>query len=78
MPAPRNGIFEIAGPERFNIRDLVAEYLAATGDARAVEASADVPYSGAKLEETTLVSDDNPRLGKINFDQWFASRAKAA
>ncbi|WP_201833841.1 SDR family oxidoreductase [Microvirga zambiensis] len=78
LAAPRNGIFEIAGPERFNIRDLVAEYLAATGDARAVEAAADVLYSGAELEETTLVSDDNPRLGKIDFDQWFASRAKAA
>lgn len=78
LATPRNGMFEIAGPERFNIRDLVAEYLAATGDTRAVEASADVSYSGAQIEETTLVSDDNPRLGKIDFDQWFAARAKAA
>jgi uncharacterized protein YbjT (DUF2867 family) len=78
LAAPRNGILEISGPERFPIRDLVAKYLAATGDARAVEASAEVPYSGAKLEETTLVSDNNPRLGKIDFDQWFQSRAKAA
>lgn len=78
LAAPRNGTFEIAGPERFTIRDLIAEYLAATDDARAVEASAEVPYSGAKLEEATLVSDNNPRLGKIDFDQWFASRAKAA
>ena len=51
LAAPRNGMFEIAGPERFNIRDLVAEYLAATDDARVVEASVDVPYFGAKLEE---------------------------
>ena len=71
-------MIEIAGPERFHIRDLVAQYLAATGDARAVEASADVPYFGARLEEATLVSDNNPRLGKINFDQWFQSGAKAA
>ena len=78
LAAPRNGMFEIAGPERFTIRDLIAEYLAATDDARAVEASAEVPYSGAKIEEATLVSDNNPRLGKIDFDQWFASRAKAA
>jgi len=78
LAAPRNGIFEIAGPERFRIRDLIAEYLAATDDARAVEASVDVPYSGAKLEDTTLVSDNNPRLGKIDFDQWFAAQAKAA
>jgi uncharacterized protein YbjT (DUF2867 family) len=78
LAAPRNGTIEIAGPERFRIRDLIAKYLAATGDARAVEVSADVSYAGARLEETTLVSDNNPRLGKIAFDQWFASRAKAA
>jgi uncharacterized protein YbjT (DUF2867 family) len=78
LAAPRNGTFEIAGPERFTIRDLIAEYLAATDDARTVEASAEVPYSGAKLEETTLVSDNNQHLGRIDFDQWFAARAKAA
>ena len=78
LASPRNGTIEIAGPERFRIRDLIAKYLAATGDARAVEASTGVPYSGAKLEEATLVSDNNPRLGKIDFDQWFASGAKAA
>jgi uncharacterized protein YbjT (DUF2867 family) len=78
LAAPRNGTIEIAGPERFRIRDLIAKYLAAMGDVRALEASAEVPYSGARLEEATLVSDNNPRLGKITFDQWFTSRAKAA
>jgi hypothetical protein len=60
------------------MRDLIARYLAATGDARVVEASADVPYFGATLEEDTLVSNNKLHLGKINFDQWFGSRAKAA
>jgi uncharacterized protein YbjT (DUF2867 family) len=78
LAEPRNGTIEIAGPERFRIRDLLAKYLAATGDARVVQASAYVPYFGGKLEETSLVSDNNPRLGKIAFDQWFTSRAKAA
>jgi uncharacterized protein YbjT (DUF2867 family) len=78
LAAPRNDTIDIAGPERFRIRDLIAKYLAAMGDARAVEVSAEVPYFGGKLEETSLVSDNNPRLGKIAFDQWFASRAKAA
>jgi uncharacterized protein YbjT (DUF2867 family) len=78
LAAPRNGTIDIAGPERFRIRDLIAKYLAAMGDARIVQASADVPYFGGKLEETSLVSDNNPLLGKIAFDQWFTSRAKAA
>ncbi|MET0528060.1 MAG: SDR family oxidoreductase [Microvirga sp.] len=78
LAAPRNGMLEIAGPERFRIRDLIAEYLAATDDTRAVDTSADARYFGAALEENSLVSDNNPRLGKIDFNQWFASRAKAA
>jgi uncharacterized protein YbjT (DUF2867 family) len=76
--SPRNGIVEIAGPERFRMKDLIAEYLSLTGDARAVEASVDVPYFGARIGETTLVSDADPRVGRIGFEQWFASRAKAA
>ncbi|AWM88922.1 SDR family oxidoreductase [Microvirga sp. 17 mud 1-3] len=78
LAAPRNSTLEIAGPERFHIRDLVVKYLAATGDDRVVEPSADAPYSGAKLEETTLVSDNNPRVGRIDFDQWFQSRTQAS
>jgi uncharacterized protein YbjT (DUF2867 family) len=78
LSSPRNGILEISGPERFHIRDLVAQYLAATGASWSVETSADARYFGANLEETSLVSDNNPRLGKINFDGWFAANAKAA
>ena len=68
---PRNGTIEISGPERFRIRDLIAKYLAAKGDARKVEASADARYYGSKLEEGSLVSDGKPRLGKIGFQRWF-------
>jgi len=75
---PRNGTIEIAGPERFHFRDLIARYLSAKGDARKVEASADALYYGSKLEQGSLVSDGNPRLGKIGFQQWFAATASAA
>jgi len=75
---PRNGTIEIAGPERFRIRDLIAKYLSAKGDARRVEASADARYYGARLEEGSLVSDNDPRLGKIGFEQWFEATVSAA
>jgi uncharacterized protein YbjT (DUF2867 family) len=78
LAKPRNGMIEIAGPERFRMRDLFAEYLAAMGDARVAEVSADASYFGASLEEGSLISNNNPRLGKIDFDQWFASRSRAA
>ncbi len=74
----RNGTIEIAGPDRFRMGELLQRYLSATGDSRTVEASSSVPYFGAIVQETTLVSDNSPLLGKIGFDRWFASRAKPA
>lgn len=78
LSPPRNATIEISGPERFRMSDLLTKYLTATGDKRGVEASPETPYFGAMLEQATLVSNNNPRLGKINFDQWFASRAVPA
>lgn len=73
LEPPVNGLIEIAGPERFRLNELVARYLEATGDARQVVADREAKYFGARLEDRTLVSDNNPRLGKINFEQWFAT-----
>jgi hypothetical protein len=42
------------------------------GDARKVEADPEARYFGAKLNDGSLVSDNNPRLGHITFEQWFA------
>lgn len=73
LQPPVNGLIEIAGPERFRLNELVARYLEATGDARQVVADPKAKYFGAHLEDRTLVSDNNPRLGKIGFEQWFAT-----
>lgn len=73
LEPPVNGLIEIAGPERFRLNELVARYLEATGDARPVVADQQAKYFGARTEDLTLVSDNNPRLGKIGFEQWFAA-----
>jgi uncharacterized protein YbjT (DUF2867 family) len=73
LAAPINGIVEIAGPERERLCDFVARYLKATGDNRKVVADPEAHYFGTKLDERSLVSDDNPRIGRINFEQWFAT-----
>ncbi|CCM78821.1 SDR family oxidoreductase [Rhizobium mesoamericanum] len=73
LAAPINGTIEIAGPERFRLNELVARYLEAMGDARKVEADPNAHYFGARLEDGSLVSDNNPRLGRITFEQWFAT-----
>lgn len=76
LAAPVNGIIEIAGPERERLSDFVAIYLKAIGDTRKVIADPEAHYFGARLEDGSLVSDDNPRIGRINFAQWFATAAR--
>ncbi|MEI2298447.1 SDR family oxidoreductase [Ensifer sp. MJa1] len=73
LAAPVNGTIEIAGPERSRLSDLVGRYLKAMGDGRKVEPDRQARYFGALLEDGSLVSDNNPRLGRITFEQWFAT-----
>jgi uncharacterized protein YbjT (DUF2867 family) len=77
LAAPANGTVEIAGPERVRLTELVARYLKATDDPRIVKADPEARYFGARLDDRSLVSDDNPRLGSITFEQWFAKAAAA-
>ncbi|WP_445682511.1 SDR family oxidoreductase [Radicibacter daui] len=73
LSAPVNGIVEISGPERARLCDFVARYLKAVGDTRIVIADPEAKYFGTRLEDGSLVSDQNPRLGRIGFEQWFAT-----
>jgi len=78
LAAPRNGIIEIAGPERAPFNEIVARYLKAVGDPRQVVSDPEARYSGGRVEERTLVPLGEARLGKIGFDEWLRrSRAKA-
>jgi uncharacterized protein YbjT (DUF2867 family) len=76
LAAPINGTIEIAGPERVRLSDLVTRYLIATGDGRKVVPDTNAKYFGAHLEDGSLVSDNNPRLGKLTFEQWFPTSAR--
>ncbi|MBS0420084.1 MAG: SDR family oxidoreductase [Proteobacteria bacterium] len=76
LAAPINGLIEISGPERERLCDFVARYLRAIGDARTVIADSNARYFGTQLEDGSLVSDQNPRIGRINFDQWFANTSR--
>lgn len=75
LGAPRNGVVEIAGPERVRMADLVQHYLQAKGDPRKVVADPQAPYFGAVLEDRSLVPDGDARLGTVTVDDWLKAQA---
>ena len=70
VAAPRNGIVEIAGPERAPFNEIVARYLKAVGDRREVVRDPEARYFGGRVEERSLVPLGEARLGHIGLDEW--------
>jgi uncharacterized protein YbjT (DUF2867 family) len=77
LAAPRNGIVEIAGPERAPFNEIVARYLKAIGDPREVLSDHEARYWGGRVEEYSLVPLGEARLGRIGLDEWLR-RSQAA
>src|SRR6059036_2158918 len=78
LAAPRNGIVEIAGPERAPFSEIVARYLKAVGDPRQVVSDPEARYFGGRVEERSLVPLGEARLGRIGLDEWLRrSQARA-
>jgi uncharacterized protein YbjT (DUF2867 family) len=70
LAAPRNGIVEIAGPERAPCNEIVARYLKAVGDPREVVSDPEARYFGGRVEERSLVPLGEARLGTIGLEEW--------
>ena len=77
LAAPRNGIIEIAGPERAPFNDIVARYLRAVGDKREVVSDPTARYFGGRVEERSLVPLAEARLGRTGLGEWLR-RSQAA
>jgi uncharacterized protein YbjT (DUF2867 family) len=78
LGVPRNGIVQIAGPERAPFNEIVARYLKAVGDPREVVSDPEARYFGSRVEERSLVPLGEARLGHIGLDEWLRrSQTKA-
>src|SRR5204863_1071928 len=78
LAPPRNGIVEIAGPERAPFDEIIARYLKAVGDPREVVSDPEARYFGGRVEEHSLVPLREARLGRIGFDEWLRRSQAAA
>jgi uncharacterized protein YbjT (DUF2867 family) len=76
--APLNGLVEIGGPEQFRLDELVRRYLAARDDRRSVIADPNALYFGGKLQERTLVPDENATIGESRFEDWLSRQLVGA
>ena len=78
LAAPRNGVIEIAGPERAPFNEIVARYLKAVGDPRQVVRDPEARYFGGRVEERSLVPLGDARRGRIGLDEWLRRSQAAA
>jgi uncharacterized protein YbjT (DUF2867 family) len=70
LSAPRNGIVEIAGPDRAPFDEIVRTYLASVGDCRPVRADPQALYFGGHVDRLSLVPMGEARLGRITLAAW--------
>ncbi|HTE29026.1 MAG TPA: SDR family oxidoreductase [Chryseolinea sp.] len=78
LSSPLNGETEIAGPERFDMYELVARYLQHSKDPRKVVPNGKPKYFGGEVTHTALVPAGQAELGNINFEKWWSSQPQKA
>ncbi|MEU0820077.1 SDR family oxidoreductase [Streptomyces mirabilis] len=72
--APVNGVVEVAGPDVFQLDELIRQILADKDDTRTVVTDPSAPYSGAELKETTLVPGPDAHITETRFTDWLGQK----
>ncbi|MGW7418468.1 SDR family oxidoreductase [Streptomyces sp. NPDC054813] len=72
--APVNGVVEVAGPDVFQLDELIRQVLADKDDTRTVVTDPSAPYSGAGLKETTLVPGPDAHIAATRFTEWLGQQ----
>ena len=76
LDAPINGMREIAGPERFEMYEIVERYLQHANDPRKVVANGRPEYFGGEITHTALVPAGQADLGSITFEKWWSKQSQ--
>lgn len=72
LQSPKNGYFNVAGPDRQRQDELAREFLKARHDPRQVVTDPSLGYYGGQVPENALVPDHADLLGVIHFSDWLA------
>lgn len=75
---PINGKVEIAGPERFEMYEIVERYLQHANDPRKVVSNGRPEYFGGEISHSALVPAGEANLGTINFEKWWSNQLQKA
>lgn len=77
LAQPINGTFDVAGPEKVGLAELMKRYLSALGDQRVVVADAKAAYYGAQINDQSLTPIDEARVATTGFSAWFSKSQSA-
>src|ERR1700747_2492320 len=69
---PLNDTVEVAGPEPIRMDDLVRRFLSAKGDPRKVITDVRALYYGVEVNDQSITTGENPRLGPTRFEDWLS------
>ena len=58
--------------------EFIRYFLDATEDSRQLVPDEHALYFGVELNETSLVTGENARLGKIKYEDWFSTQLEKA
>lgn len=67
-----NGTVEVGGPDRFPLDEVARKLLSDRGDKRLVIADVHARYFGSELNDRSLVTGDNARIGPTRFYNWLS------
>jgi uncharacterized protein YbjT (DUF2867 family) len=77
--APVNGTVELAGPELFQLDELVRWYLSAKHDPRPVVTDVHAPYYGIEVDDVrALIPGDSARVGPTRVEDWLGQSVGTA
>ncbi|MGP3991559.1 SDR family oxidoreductase [Streptomyces sp. 3N207] len=72
---PVGGVVEVAGPEAFQLDELIRKVLDAENDPRTVVTDPQARYWGAPLQETTLLPGPDAQIAETGYDDWRAQQS---